>query len=146
MLGFIKNEMPGQAGHDERDLFHFPLLQHPLILFLSTAAFAATLGSEEGRIYSAFKTAKAFLMSSKLMVPPHMRWTYSGVMPARSIEQERISFSINCRRRATNSSFTVLFIILRCIYGCIRPVICNTYFTPRYPPVQWARRGRLSLP
>ena len=42
----------------------------------------------------------------------HMRWTYSGVMPARSIEQDRISFSTNYRRQASSSSFTVLFILL----------------------------------
>ena len=120
-------------------LFHTPFLQHPLILFLGATALAAPLGPEEVAAelsdsiqntfychkpiissgpsglhqlsYSAFRTANAFSMSSKLTVPPHMRWTYSGVMPARSIEQERISFSINCRRRASNCSLTLLFII-----------------------------------
>ena len=109
-----------------------PFLQHPIIFFLGAVALTAPLGPEEVAAelpdciqntfychknklfsglrqlsYSAFRTANAFSMSSKLTVPPHMRWTYSGVMPARSIEQERISFSINYRRRATNSSFTV---------------------------------------
>lgn len=118
-------------------LLHSPFLQHPLILFLGATTLAAPLGPEEVAAelpnsiqntfychklkissglcqlsYSAFRTANAFSMSSKLTVPPHMRWTYSGVMPARSIEQERISFSINSRRRATNSSFTLFFIIL----------------------------------
>src|SRR5574344_2045411 len=115
---------------------HSPFLQHPLILFLGATALAAPLGPEEVAAelpdsiqntfychklkissclcqlsYSAFRTANAFSISSKLTVPPHMRWTYSGVMPARSIEQERISFSINCRRRASNCSLTLLFII-----------------------------------
>ena len=82
-------------------------LQHPFILFLGATALAAPLGAEEVAAelpdgiqntfychklkissgpsglhqlsYSAFKTANAFSMSSKLTVPPHMRWTYSGV-------------------------------------------------------------------
>ena len=48
------------------------------------------------------QNGQAHSMSSKPTVPPHMCWTYSGVMPTRSIEQDRISLSINSRRRATN--------------------------------------------
>lgn len=136
-----QNTTPGLTWHDVLHLLlHSSFLYHSLILFLGATALAAPLGPEDVLAvlpdsiqntfqrhklkiysgpsglhqlsYSAFKTAKDFLISSKLTVPPHMRWTYSGVMPARSIEQERISLSINCRRRATNSSFTVLFIIL----------------------------------
>ena len=73
--------------------------------------------------HSALKTSKALLMSSKLTVPPHMRWTYSGVMPARSIEQERISLSTNSRRRATKSSLNCYSSSCQCIYGCIKPCI-----------------------
>lgn len=102
--------MPGQAGHDGRTLLHSPFLQPPLILFLGATALAAPLGPEDvatelpdsiqysfychklnnssGLLdlqqlsYSAFKTAKAFSISSNLTVPPHMHGAYSWVMPA----------------------------------------------------------------
>ena len=136
-----QNTTPGLTWHDVLHLLlHSSFLYHSLILFLGATALAAPLGPEEVAAelpdsiqntfychkpiissgpsglhqlsYSAFRTANAFSMSSKLTVPPRMRWTYSGVMPARSIEQERISFSTNYRRRASSSSFTVLFILL----------------------------------
>lgn len=132
-----------------------PFLQRLLILFLGAAALAAPLRPEKIAAelpnsiqnsfrchnhkliissdlsglhqfsYSAFKTANASSISSKLTVPPHMRWTYSGVMPARSIEQERISFSINCRRRVTNSSFNLLLFIISSMHIRLynRPVL-----------------------
>lgn len=85
------------------------LLHSPFSNILSYSSWARRRllphwGQKRERFYSAFNTARAFLMPSKLTVPPHTRWTYSGVIPARSIEQERISFSNNyCRQLATHS-------------------------------------------
>ena len=114
------------------NFINYFILPSSVILSYSSLLYGAcrTLGSEEGRIYSAFKTAKAFSMSSKLTVPPHMRWAYSGVMPARSIEQERISFSINSRRRATNSSFTLFFIILSMLLRPNHACLFDGFFPP----------------
>ena len=60
-----------------RLLLHSPFLQHPRILSLDVTSLAAPLGPEEGRAYSAFKTANAFSISSKLTVPP----TYAAHIP-----------------------------------------------------------------
>lgn len=93
-------------------------------------------GQKRERSYSAFRTAKAFSMSSKLTIPPHIRCTYSGVMPARSIEQERISFSINCRSGRAVLHSQCYSSYCRCIYGRIWPANGIAYLTIKLRFVQ----------
>lgn len=58
-----------------------------------------------------FTSSTDFFISSIGTAPPHMRWTYSGVIRLGSIEQDLPSFSINALKRATISLFVFIFIL-----------------------------------